>query len=542
VHALVDQKNTKDSWSSLPVGAIGRGARFDQYEIIDTLQKGGMGEVVLAEAIDTQGKKSRVVLKRLLADLLEDEKYVRMFLLEAQVMSRLDHPNIVKFYDVPQIDGKQCLAMEYVLGVNVHHVLKRCRKLNTQIPPQLAVHIMAEVLQGLHYAHTFVLDDGCPLELVHRDVTPGNLLLSFDGEVKVTDFGISKSKMSQLSTTVGVVKGTTRYLSPEQIRGDQATARSDLFSSATVLVEMLTGAPLFDRGTVPPTLFAIASGQRERIEKLLPVPAPRLAAVLEKALALDPRQRHASARVFRDELIAAASVELGRLIDRHVLASFLRELFPEKREELAAAEGEDANAAGLDNLDLTYLFEVHDPVSLAPGVAEVEQVREAMKQMVTGAEPLDAAEFSEKKVAPVVEKEAVADITKPQKVVFAAPKRSRAWAWMFVLGAACGAIAMKLLDREPANEAGAAPRVAQIAPVVIELEKGGAMLDIRRPRGARLTLDGVAIERRVPVVGLRIAPGEHTLTVVKGSWKRTYVFEAEDGDRFDLADLEALRK
>lgn len=374
----------------LPIGQI-----FGGYRIISAIQRGGMGELFLAERIT--GNREKVVLKRLLADYLADEHYVRMFLSEAKVMSSLDHPNIVKVVDVPIIDNKQCLAMEYVQGRNLAQILRRCRELNTTIPAQAALTIMCEVLRGLDYAHNFVLGDGRPLGLVHRDVTPGNILISFDGDVKITDFGISKSEMSSVSTTVGVVKGTTRYLSPEQIRGQAATPRSDLFSASVVLVEALTGRALFDHGSVPPTLFAIVTGQRPPVAELLPLDAPKLASVLERALDLKVERRHESAA----ELMLAldeARRQIGRPMDRAALGSFIKELF---RGSDSVDFDDEENPWRLDAMDLTYLFEVQEVNAFKAHPAspfedrsdELERVRALLKQAVPGANPLDASQF-----------------------------------------------------------------------------------------------------------------------------------------------------
>jgi serine/threonine protein kinase len=381
----------------LPIGRV-----FGPYKILSAIQRGGMGELFLAERVDRR-TPNKVVLKRLLADYLEDERYVRMFRSEAKVMSSLDHPNIVKVFDVPVIDGKQCLAMEYVQGRNLAQILRRCRELNTAIPPQVALHIVIDVLRGLDYAHNFVLDDGRPLGLVHRDVTPPNILVSFEGAVKITDFGISKSEMSSVSTTIGVVKGTTRYLAPEQIRGQAATPRSDIFSAAVVLVEVLTGEALFDHGTVPPTLFAIVTGQRKPIAELLPFPAPKLVVALERALDLHPDRRFRTAREFADAL-EEAERELGRPIEKNGLSTFLKELFrgAEQPHDLE----EEIGPWKLDAMDLTYLFEVQELNAFKPEVAaspyanrsdELQRVKALLKAAVPGANPLDADQFAEKR-------------------------------------------------------------------------------------------------------------------------------------------------
>ncbi|MEQ9502439.1 MAG: serine/threonine-protein kinase [Deltaproteobacteria bacterium] len=376
------------------------GKTYGRYRILSVIQRGGMGEIFLGEFIDPVQYGQQVVLKRLLADFDEDERYRSMFGAEARVMLRMDHPNIVKVFDAPMIEGKPCLAMEFVHGRNVNQILKRCRKSGRLMPPQIAVSILLHVLEGLQYAHTMMLEDGRPLDLVHRDVTPGNILVSFDGAVKMTDFGIAKSKMSVVSTTVGVVKGTTRYLSPEQIRSENVDGRSDIFSAATVLTEMLTGAPLFDRGAVPPTLFAIIKGQRKPIADLLPFPAPRLAAALEKALSVSPRDRFTSAEAFA-EALRDAQRELGRPLAPGALGRFVQELFDDR--PVPVKKPKPVSGPENPSLDLTYLFEVSEG-SGAHAVREVSTLDtpdiEAISGDLAGGTPLSAEQFEDPRPAP----------------------------------------------------------------------------------------------------------------------------------------------
>ncbi len=384
-------------WSGSSLSEEVAGKNFGDYRVISSIRRGGMGEVFLAEYGPRGEPGRKVVLKRLLADYVDDAHYVSMFRSEAQVMSRLNHPNIVNVFDVPLIDGKQCLAMEYVQGRNLQQIMKRCHKLDSQLPPQVALHMVLEALRGLEYAHTYVLDDGRPLELVHRDVTPGNILVSFDGDVKITDFGIAKSKMSSLSTTVGVVKGTTRYLSPEQVRGQEVTVRSDIFTAAVVLTELLSGAPLFDRGSVPSTLLAIATSDRPPIASLIPFHAPVVSKVLEQATSVLPSERFESAREFSDALMNA-SPEIGRSMNRDGLSAFMKQLFRDT-EELSAFAADSGHAIGLGGMDLTYLLEAHDPrvwgavPSNATADVDLDRARDALRSMVPAARPLEADAF-----------------------------------------------------------------------------------------------------------------------------------------------------
>lgn len=312
----------------LSIGAIGQGRRGGSYRLIAPVARGGMGELYLAEQLTPSGERVRVIIKRLLDNLRDDHAHVAMFRSEAEHLSLLDHKNIVKVLDVPEINGARCLALEYVRGRSVAQILDRARQVGRRIPPEIAVYVVTEVLEGLDHVHRARLADGQPVGLVHRDVTPGNLLVSFDGDVKITDFGISKSLMSKVSTTVGIVKGKARYLAPEQILGEPASPRSDMFSAGCVIYEMLTSIPLFDRPSVPKTLTAIVHGEIPDLEAVLPIPrAQRVVALIARTLAVATDKRHERARDLAEDLRAAAAVELGPLVGRAAVATYMRQLF-----------------------------------------------------------------------------------------------------------------------------------------------------------------------------------------------------------------------
>lgn len=349
-------------------GLIGK--TFGQYRVLSLIQRGGMGEIYLAEL---EPQKIRVVIKRLQDAHNADERYVEMFHNEAALMSQLEHPNIVKVLGVPVIEGKQCLVMEFVRGRNLQQVVRRLRELGKRLPPMMALYVVRKVLLGLHEAHQVRAPDGRSLELVHRDVKPGNVLLSYAGDVKITDFGIAKSLMQNRMTTAGVVKGTVRYLSPEQIKSEKVTCRSDLFSCASVLVEILTDEPLFDRGPVAPTLMAILNGDRPPIASLLPFRAPELARVLEKALSIRPGDRFESARAF-SQALGAASRAIGPPAHDDALGGLLRQIF----------QGSGPTAE-LEGEDVTYLVN-KDASPSSSGRRRSGRPR--------GSEPLSAEEFS----------------------------------------------------------------------------------------------------------------------------------------------------
>lgn len=358
------------STTSKSVGQAGLvGRTFGSYHVLSLIQRGGMGEIYLA---DLEPQKIKVVLKRLQDAHTADERYVEMFRNEAAVMSGLEHPNIVKVLGVPVIENCQCLVMEFVRGRNLQQVLKRLRKLGRALPPPLAVHLMRKVLLGLHEAHQASFPDGRPLKLVHRDVKPGNILISFAGDTKITDFGIAKSAMQNRHTTAGVVKGTVRYLSPEQIRSEDVSLHSDLFSCASVLVEILTDQPLFDRGAVAPTLMAILNNERAPIDELLPFRCPELSEVLERALSPRPERRHGSALEL-SQALGQAGRSLGRTVGADELGALLRQLF----------QGSDHAARHVPSGDdVTYLIANDAPSTGGRNLS-----------LVRGSQPLDADAF-----------------------------------------------------------------------------------------------------------------------------------------------------
>ncbi|MCB9647884.1 MAG: serine/threonine protein kinase [Deltaproteobacteria bacterium] len=372
--SLSDPGYDRPATDDLIVGEI-----LGRYRVLSILQRGGMGEICLAE--DTSAPDHQVVIKRVLDDLVADEAYLTMFRDEARLMARLDHPNIVRVLDTPVVKGTTCLVMEFVPGRSVAQLLRRTSEDASRIPPTIALHIMAEALEGLHCAHTAKDERGRPLGIVHRDMSPGNILVSFKGDVKITDFGIAKSKLSIVATSVGMVKGTTRYLSPEQIRGGEVTPRSDLFACAALLVEMLSGIAIFDRGQVPPTLLAIVKGQRKAVDELLPFQAPDLAVLLEQALALSPVHRPASAAEMAASLRALAPT-LGPPVTPADLGAYLARLFPRTGTPIAPSASSPTGA--------TYLVE--------SALATEDLVGPSQ----SGARPLDAREFDRPTPAPVI--------------------------------------------------------------------------------------------------------------------------------------------
>lgn len=312
------------------------GTPYGKYLLLERIASGGMGEVFLARA---RGGHRAVVVKRMLAEHTGDPEYQRLFLEEARLQARMVHPSLVQVLDLGRAeDGSLYLAMEYVHGRSLAETLARARQERERIPPQLAAQIAERAADALCYAHQLVDGDGRWLDIVHRDVSPHNLLLSFEGEVKLIDFGIAKSASSAAQTETGAIKGKFQYLSPEQSACAPLDQRSDLFSLGIVLYECLTGENPFVRSGLVAAIEAIQKVDPPPPSAVDPALAP-FDAVVARALAKSPAQRHRDAGELRDEL-----ARLRGLVPppQERLGEFLKRLFREGRPD----EPERSGAAG----------------------------------------------------------------------------------------------------------------------------------------------------------------------------------------------------
>nr|WP_305071143.1 serine/threonine protein kinase [Myxococcus sp. RHSTA-1-4] len=283
-----------------------------------------MAEIYLCTARGPEGFEKEVVIKRVRAFLASDPEFVGMFIAEARLASRLNHANVVQIFDFDKHEDTYYLAMEYVRGCSLWELRKKCKELMEPVPPVLVAHIGAEVARGLHYAHRLKVN-GQPLDLVHRDVTPHNVLLSFDGAVKLTDFGIAKA--GNKLTQPGVLKGKFAYMSPEQARGEAVDARTDIFALGVVLWEMLTGGRLFDGDSEVAVLRAVQQSAIPPPARLNPdVPADLDAAVV-RALDRDPGARFQTAGEL-ERALAQCVLKHARSVDDTDLSAFMRRLFP----------------------------------------------------------------------------------------------------------------------------------------------------------------------------------------------------------------------
>lgn len=275
--------------------------QFGRYYLTQKVAMGGMAEIFRGKSIGAEGFEKIVAIKRILPHFSEDEGFVTMFKDEARVAAQLTHANVVQVFDFDEVDELFYIAMEYVEGHDLKRVLDVGARDGKPLSIAQAVHIMMEASQGLHYAHTRVVD-GQPLNIIHRDVSPHNIMVSFNGEVKIMDFGIAKAASRSTKTRVGTVKGKCAYMSPEQARGKPLDGRSDLFALGVTLWEMLTGKRLFVGESDFETLNNVLKAEVPPLSELNPEVPKDLEAIVLRSLARDRDERQADVGVFVSEL------------------------------------------------------------------------------------------------------------------------------------------------------------------------------------------------------------------------------------------------
>jgi eukaryotic-like serine/threonine-protein kinase len=312
--------------------------------LIAELGRGGMADVFLAMRRGMGGFTKLVVIKRLREDAVEGD-VVAMFHDEARIGARLNHPNVVQTYEAGFEDGHYRLELEYLDGQPLHRLLARAKKSNRAIPRTLAVAIVRNVLAGLHYAHELTDFDGTPLGIVHRDVSPQNIFVTYEGRVKLVDFGIAKAAGQVAVTQMGVVKGKIRYMAPEQAFGRRIDRRTDVFAAGIVLWQLLTGKSYWGDTPELDIYARLAKGDLPGGPRTVD---PRIDEALDqvclRALAADPAGRFASAEAFQLALEAAAPTQPGT---EGAIAALTTQLFGDLRRAIRA-EIEKAAARALE--------------------------------------------------------------------------------------------------------------------------------------------------------------------------------------------------
>jgi serine/threonine protein kinase len=267
-----------------------------RYRVVEKLESGGMAEVFRAESEGLQGFRKQVAIKRVLPHLSSKKKFISMFLDEARLSAQLSHSNCVQVFDIGVGDNAFFIVMEFVDGANLKSIVESIKKAGRDFPVEAAVYISLELCKGLSYAHELTDNNGVPLHIVHRDMSPPNVLITKNGEVKIVDFGLAKANSQLEKSEPGIIKGKFSYLSPEAAMGQEVDARTDIFAVGIILWELLAGQRLFLGDTDFQTVKRVQAANVPAISGLNKKVPQDLEKIIAKALARDPLARYATAR------------------------------------------------------------------------------------------------------------------------------------------------------------------------------------------------------------------------------------------------------
>ena len=301
---------------------------FGKYSLLHRVDTGGMAEVFRAKAFGVEGFERIVAVKRILPNIAADTDFITMFIDEAKLAVQLTHANIAQIFDLGRVGDSYFIALEYVHGKDLRAVFEHARESGEELPIDLVCYVMMKICEGLDYAHEKRDPAGRPLELVHRDVSPQNMLISFEGDVKLIDFGIAKAANKASRTRAGILKGKFGYLSPEQVRGEQVDRRSDVFGVGIVLHELLTGERLFVADSEFSTIEKVRKVEISSPRELNPAIPSELADIVMRALAREREDRYQSALELHDALQNFLHAR-GAPFHRKELSGWMHAQFPE---------------------------------------------------------------------------------------------------------------------------------------------------------------------------------------------------------------------
>lgn len=347
---------------------------YGKYYLLELINIGGMAEVFKAKMFGVEGFEKIVAIKKILPEVAEDAEFIKMFIDEAKIAVRLQHPNIVQILELGKIDDSFFIAMELVNGKDLKTIRKRLKRVDLLMPVEQSAYITSQVCDGLDYAHRKTDDKMSSLNIVHRDISPQNMIVSYEGTVKLIDFGIAKAKSKSTKTQAGMLKGKFSYMSPEQVCGQPIDRRSDIFSLGVVFFEMLTGKRLF-----------LGKNDVETLEKIrkaeVPPPSvfnsnvpPELDRIVLKALSKNREDRYQWASEFSED-IKKFSFSSNRNFTRQDMMNFMSEFFADELEEEAAKLEEYQKLhKPVENASPNY-FNNYRPSSSSEPVDDVEPVR-----------------------------------------------------------------------------------------------------------------------------------------------------------------------
>ena len=306
--------------------------KFGRYALLDKIGSGGMAEIYRAKTFGAAGFEKEYAIKLIIPSLVDDTEFVEMFINEAKIVVNLYHANIVQVFDLGEIDGQYYIAMEYVHGKDLLDILARCAELNLKIPLNLVLFISMEMLKGLNFAHSAKDPYGEDLNIIHRDISPSNILLSYAGDVKVGDFGVAKAAIQRSLTDSDTLKGKVGYMSPEQVMGEEIDSRSDIFSAGIVFFEALSMSRLFIGKSDLDVMLKVRDAEiDDAIERVRALPSD-LEDILRRALSKDPEDRFQTAEEFYQSLVDFC-YQHSIKVTGNDLSNLMRQLFAEEIEE-----------------------------------------------------------------------------------------------------------------------------------------------------------------------------------------------------------------
>jgi serine/threonine protein kinase len=355
---------------------------FGKYYLLERINVGGMAEVFKAKTFGVEGFERLLAVKRILPNIAEDEEFITMFIDEAKIAVQLQHANIAQIFDLGKVDESYFIALEYVNGRDLRSIFDRMRSRGESLPIAMACWVMMQICEGLDYAHNKRDGQGRELHLIHRDISPQNVLIGYDGEVKLIDFGIAKAAGKASTTQAGILKGKFGYMSPEQVRGLPIDKRSDIFAVGIVLYELLTGERLFVGETDFSTLEKVRNVEivpPSSYNKKIPAELERL---MMKALARDPEDRYSNAIDLHDDL-QSFLYSIGEFYSRKDLAGWMKKTF--------AAEIEE------DNAKLEQYRQIAPPVAASNEVSRRAAVAGASARAGAPPAPSPAAAHDKKR-------------------------------------------------------------------------------------------------------------------------------------------------
>ena len=429
--------------------------KLARYEVLGRLATGGMAEVWLARTVGIAGFEKLVVIKTILPTLAESAQFVSMFVNEARLAAMLSHPNCVQIFDLGQEGTTLYIAMEYIEGFSFSRLLKRARMQSVPVSESLIARIIMDAASGLDYAHRLKDREGRHVGLVHRDVSPDNLLVGFSGQVKVVDFGIAKAATPMVlaaATSVGMVKGKHGYIAPEYLLGRPVDGRADVFALGVVLYRALTGKRPFPGDSEAAISIAVLETEPRPPVEVVPTLNPALSAVVMMALQKDPATRFESARAMRQ----AIEVAVGRAAENEDVAELMNTLWPPGDPErvalhaLANGQSEESSSPVLHSV-ISGTFPL--VLSATPPPVRLPIAAEQLTGVLISAPAAQPVPVPEPRFEPV-------------EPVFDEPSRDRGWLVGLVVVVLAGAagVGFFLKDRRP--QVVAAPVV--VAPPVVE--------------------------------------------------------------------------